>query len=253
MLRGVAAGTRPESLRLYGPDRALLFSSLDARRPGYERALELAGEAGYTPVIRLAGGHAAVFLETSLAFAWASAESDPRRGIRRRFEDLTRWFVTALRDLGLDARVGPVAGEYCPGEFSVNLAGHTKVMGVGQRVIRGGSHVGGVLTVGESRALREILIPVYEALQLDFRPETAGGIADFDASLNRRDVCVALERVLAQEGARLEVADFEAVLRQDAKSLIPMHDPSASARLRVDPGLARTKVVVTAEAESSES
>ena len=40
----------------------------------------------------------------------------------------------ALQRLGLDARLGELAGEYCPGEFSVNLAGRSKVMGVGQRV-----------------------------------------------------------------------------------------------------------------------
>lgn len=247
MLRSVAAGDRGDSLRLYAPDAALLFSSLDARRPGYARAVEVARGAGYTPVIRLAGGHAAVFLESALAFAWASAESNAQLGIRRRFEDLTRWFVAALRELGLDARVGPVPGEYCPGEYSVNVAGRIKVMGVGQRVIRGGAHVGGVLTVRQSRPLREILVPIYEALDLEFRPETAGGIADFDASLEMRDVCLALQRVLEREGIHLELARFGEDLRSAAEALIPFHDPAlarGSAGLRGDQRLAGSKVLL---------
>lgn len=250
MLRSVAAGDRGDSLRLYAPDPALLFSSLDARRPGYARAVEVAGQAGYTPVIRLAGGHAAVFLESALAFAWASAEPDAHLGIRRRFEDLTRWFVTALRELGLDARLGPVPGEYCPGEYSVNVAGRVKVMGVGQRVIRGGAHVGGVLTVRQSAALREILIPIYQALDLEFRPETAGGIADFDDSLEMRDVRLALERVLEREGLRLEPAVFGEELRTAAEALRPLHDPAlapGAAGLGADRRLAGSKVLLVSE------
>ena len=79
LLRAVATGARGESLRLYAPDDAMLFSSLDARRPGYSRAVEIASDAGYTPVTRLAGGHAAVFLESSVAFAWASPASRAAR------------------------------------------------------------------------------------------------------------------------------------------------------------------------------
>ena len=93
LLRAVATGARGESLRLYAPDDAMLFSSLDARRPGYSRAVEIASDAGYTPVTRLAGGHAAVFLEQSVAFAWASSDPDAHLHIQPRFERLTGWIV----------------------------------------------------------------------------------------------------------------------------------------------------------------
>ncbi len=238
-MRSVAKGTHDESLRLYAPDNALLFSNLDARRPGYPRAVELAREAGFTPVIRLAGGHAAVFLESSLAFAWATAEADAHLRIKPRFVRWTGLLVRALRDLGLDARVGEVAGEYCPGEYSVNIAGHTKVMGVGQRVIRGGAHVGGVLTIGQTLALREVLIPIYEALELEFRPETAGGLADFDASLTPEDVIEALVRVLRADGHEVREATFPVSITQAAQRLLPLHSAErpedAGAALR--PGL----------------
>jgi lipoate-protein ligase A len=247
-LRSVAKGAHGESLRLYVPENALLFSSLDARRPGYPRAVELAREAGFTPVIRLAGGHAAVFLESSLAFAWATAETDAHLRIKPRFDRWTRLLVRALRELGLDARVGEVPGEYCPGEYSVNIAGHTKVMGVGQRVIRGGAHVGGVLTIGQTPALRDVLIPIYEALELDFRPETAGGLADFDASLTHEDVVTAIVAVLREDGHEVREATFPQSITQAARPLLPLHSAErrehAGAALRPSLDAAGAKVLV---------
>ncbi len=228
MLRRVAKGEAPDSLRLYRPDDALLFSSLDARRGGYARALELARAAGFEPVIRLAGGHAAVFLESSLAFAWASADPDAPLHIRARFERLSGWVVSALRRLGLDARVGEVAGEYCPGEFSVNLGGRIKVMGVGQRVIRGGAHVGGVITVADTRRLREVLVPIYSALELEFRPETAGGIADVDPQLTAEMLIEAIAEVLRGEGISLTAKPFDPAIEDEADTLRSFHTPGAA-------------------------
>lgn len=224
LLRRVGSGRTGESMRLYRPDNALLFSSLDARRDGYSEALSIARAAGFEPVIRLAGGHAAVFLESALAFAWATPDADANLHIRPRFETLTGWFVSALRSLGLDARIGEVPGEYCPGEYSINLAGRIKVMGVGQRVIRGAAHVGGVLTIGQTETLRAILIPIYEALDLEFAPETAGGIADLEPSLTAEDVIAALRDILRAEGYSLHDATFDSLLREEAHAFQRHHD-----------------------------
>jgi len=241
MLRRVAAGDRPESLRLYQPDAAILFSTLDARRPGYAQAVERARALGFEPVIRLAGGHAAAFLEASMAFAWATPDAEAQLRIRPRFERLAGWIVKALRRLDLDARLGAVPGEYCPGEYSVNIAGRVKVMGVGQRVIRGGAHVGGVLTVGQSQTLRALLIPVYEALEIEFAPETAGGIADFDPSLDPEDVITAIVEVLEEEGHQLEAARFDASIRAEAETLRG-HHTSAPEATPAEPAAVRPRV-----------
>lgn len=225
MLRRVAAGSAGESLRLYAPDRALLFSSLDARRPGYARALSLADAADCPALIRLAGGHAALFLEESIAFAWASPDPSARLHIRQRFEVVAEWIKTSLQRLGLDARVGPVPGEYCPGQYSLNIGGRVKVMGMGQRVIQGGAHLGGVLTVGQTDVLRETLVPIYEALEVDFEPETAGGIADFDPSLGLEEIFVALIEGLRECGYEPDPRRFDASIRSEAAELIPLHRP----------------------------
>ncbi|MBK7949734.1 MAG: lipoate--protein ligase family protein [Deltaproteobacteria bacterium] len=232
LLRRVARGDAAESLRLYRPDDALLFSSLDARRPGYAEAVARARAAGFEPVVRLAGGHAAVFLASSLAFAWASPDPEASLHIRPRFERLAGWIVAALRRLGLDARLGEVEGEYCPGEFSVNLGGRIKVMGVGQRVIRGGAHVGGVVTIAETERLRAVLVPIYEALELEFRPETAGGLADAVPGLTADDLVEALSAVLRAEGIALEAARFDPAIEDEARALCDFHAPDAIASAR---------------------
>ena len=254
MLRRVASGEAPESLRLYAPDDAVLFSSLDARRPGFVRACELAREAGFASVVRLAGGHAAVFLEQSMAFAWAIPDADAHLHIRPRFERLASLIVASLRRLGLDARVGEIPGEYCPGEYSVNLAGRVKVMGVGQRVIRGAAHVGGVLTVAQTEEMRRVLVPIYEALELELRPETAGGVADVEPGLGVEDVIQSLLGVLRDEGLETQVAEFDSGTHEAAATLLSRHAPehAGAAGARSALRAADTKTLVHESAASEE-
>jgi lipoate-protein ligase A len=255
MLRRVASGEAPESLRLYAPDDAVLFSSLDARRAGFARACELAHESGFASVLRLAGGHAAVFLEQSMAFAWAIPDADAHLHIRPRFERLSTLVVASLRRLGLDARVGEVPGEYCPGEFSVNLGGRVKVMGVGQRVIRGAAHVGGVLTIAQTEEMRRVLGPIYEALELEMRPETAGGVADVEPGLAVEDVIESLLAVLRDEGLETRAAVFDRETHAAAEALSPMHAPermdAVAARSALRPADAKTLVHASDDARQT--
>jgi lipoate-protein ligase A len=178
LLREVAAGKRPETLRLYRPDDVVAFSTTDLRRPGFGRAVEAARRAGFDAALRLAGGAAAVFTTQTLAFAWCTPERDERAGIRARYARTADWVVRALRRLGVDARVGEVPGAYCPGDWSVNARGERKLMGVGQRVVRGAAHTGGVIVVGASARVRAVLEPVYAELGFPFAPESAGAIED---------------------------------------------------------------------------
>ena len=90
---------------------------------------------------------------------------------------MARTIAEALASLGVDARVGEVPGEYCPGEYSVNARGEAKIAGIGQRVITAGAHVGGVIVVRGAGRIREVLVPVYDALELDWEPETTGSVA----------------------------------------------------------------------------
>jgi lipoate-protein ligase A len=176
LLDEVAHGTRGECLRLWQPDPGLAFSAIDRTRPGFAEAAELARGRGFEPFLRLAGGHAAVYAPSLLAFAWTRAAPDAGSGIEARFADIARRIVAALVALGVDARVGEVPGEFCPGHYSVNARGRVKLMGVGQRVVRGAAHVDGVLQVCDAPQVRDVLARVYAALDLELAPTSFGSV-----------------------------------------------------------------------------
>ena len=178
IMRRVARGDLPPTARVHRTGRSLAFGRMDRLSPGYRDALAIAREHGYEPIERMAGGRAAVFHEGTIAFSKASKEPALRTGTRPRFEEMAAIVAGALQRLGLDARVGEIPGEYCPGEWSINFAGRTKLAGIGQRVIAGGAHVGGVLVFRGADEIREVLVPVYEALGLEWDPETAGSVED---------------------------------------------------------------------------
>lgn len=194
LLSDVVAGRVAESLRLYRTDEVVAFSPLDAVSPGFEAAIVAARQAGFASIRRLAGGRAAVFHRETLAFAWCRRAEEPRAGVEARFADLAQRVERALVALGADARIGEVPGEYCPGGWSVNARGRKKLMGVGQRLVRNGAHVGGVVVVSASQRVRDALGPVYEALGIDWDPETAGSVSEEAMGVDCDDVVRALLR-----------------------------------------------------------
>ena len=204
LLRRAAQGAEPESIRLYVPGDIVAFGPEDVRSPGFRAAVEAARRGGFAAVKRLVGGRAAVYHRATLAFAWTVPDPQPRAGIRARFQELADLLAAALRRLGVDARVGEVPGEYCPGDYSINARGRTKLMGVGQRIIAGAAHVGGVIVVGDSARVREILLPVYAALGLAWDPATAGSVEDEVGPVTVADVEAA---VLAELAGRYRLVE----------------------------------------------
>jgi lipoate-protein ligase A len=218
ILDEVARGERPETLRLWRPADALAFSVADRTRAGFPAAVAAARAAGFDPFLRLAGGHAAVYARESVAFAWAIPAPDPRVGIAERFAEAAAIVAEALRALGVDARVGEVPGEYCPGSHSVNARGRAKLMGVGQRVIRGAAHVGGVVVAGGSARLRAVLGPVYAALALPFDPAALGSVEDERTGAAPDQVAEALLAELARRHELSATALDAALLARAARS-----------------------------------
>jgi lipoate-protein ligase A len=225
LLRAVAAGEAAESFRLYRPADALAFSGLDRRSEGFGRAAARARAAGFEPLLRLTGGRAAAFERTGVAFAWSVQVDELRSGIHERFAATAELVRAALCDLGVDARIGEVAGEYCPGEYSVNARGRRKLMGVGQRVVRGAAHVGGVIVVEGAERVRGVLCDVYAELGHSLAPETVGGVADEVAT------CAAdiEEAIIARLAARysLEEAAIGSQHLARAEVLAPKHEDLA--------------------------
>jgi lipoate-protein ligase A len=175
LLRMVAENGHDGSLRLYRPGDMVAFGKRDAVTGGFDEAVAAAGRRGFASVIRLAGGRAAVFHEGTIAFALTIPTPAPREDITGRFRSSSELIAGALGRLGVPARIGEVPGEYCPGEYSIN-AGGKKVVGIGQRLINGAAHVGGVIVVDGGKRIADVLDPVYRALGLTWDPETAGDL-----------------------------------------------------------------------------
>jgi octanoyl-[GcvH]:protein N-octanoyltransferase len=176
ILLRAAAGELPPTIRVARPGPVLAFGRQDAASRGYPDAVRAAREAGFEPVERLAGGRAAVFHEGTLSLSMAVPDHTPAARTEARFEGMAEVVRTALARLGLDARIGEVPGEYCPGAWSVNARGRSKLAGIGQRLISGAAHLGGVVVVTGAGRVRDVLVPVYRALELDWDPATAGSV-----------------------------------------------------------------------------
>jgi octanoyl-[GcvH]:protein N-octanoyltransferase len=223
-MQRVAAGELPETLRLIRPARAVAFAKRDALAPGYREAVAAAHAAGFESVMRLAGGRAAVFSEDTLELAHAVPDPDARSGIHPRFESTAGRLVRALGRLGVDARVGEVPGEYCPGRWSVNARDAIKLTGTGQRVIGGGAHVGTVIVVDGAADVRSVLEPVYAALGLDWDPATVGSVAGEVAGETWEAVRDAVLDAYAEDFDLVE-GSLDAETLALARTLAPEHRP----------------------------
>lgn len=221
MLR-VAAGELPDTLRISRPAASVAFGKRDQINPGYQEAAAAARAAGFEATERLAGGRAAVFHEGTIHLSHSLRDGDPRSGVTRRFDATADLIVDALRDLGVDAHVGEVEGEYCPGAHSVNARHAVKIVGVGQRVVHGGAHLGGVVVVDGEQRVRDVLEPVYAALALAWRPETTGSVTREVGSASWDDVRSAIERTYADR-YELEAGELDGKTLALAERLQPEH------------------------------
>jgi octanoyl-[GcvH]:protein N-octanoyltransferase len=195
----VAAGRRGPVLRSYRPWPTVAFGRRDSFLEGFASAAASARHRGYTPVVRGAGGRAAAYDEGCLVFDEIIPAADSMAGIQARFSDDAGRQAQALRSLGVDARVGEVPGEYCPGEFSVNARGQTKLIGAAQRIVRGAWLLSTVVVVEAADDLRAVLEDVYSELGLEWDRETTGSVA---AEVPGTSVGDVRDAILGQYAAR---------------------------------------------------
>lgn len=208
-------------LRLARPGPTVGFGRLDAIRPGFTDAVLAARAHGFTPVLRTPGGHAAAYHHGSVLVELVSPDSDPVSGMRDRFASFSQTLVDALRGLGVDARVGPVEGEYCAGDYSVNAGGTVKLAGVAQRLIRHAWMVGAELVVEDGAPVRRVLRDVYAALEIDFDPATAVAVEDVMPGIT----VDAVERAVLEAFPVTSRMPLDGELLAAAEALAPRHEP----------------------------
>ncbi|GAA3305854.1 lipoate--protein ligase family protein [Glutamicibacter nicotianae] len=191
LLRDVQSGERGSLLRLYRPDPTLAFGQRDVRLDGYEEAREVAQQLGFAPLVRKAGGRAAAYHRGTLIVDHIEPEAEAVMRQQSRFEVFARVYANAFQRLGVNAQVGPIPGEYCPGDHSVHGLpdGNSprnypvKLVGTAQRVVSGAWLFSSVFVVEDSSSLRQVLDGVYQAMGVPMDPTTVGAANDLLAGV----------------------------------------------------------------------
>src|SRR5699024_12667327 len=86
-------------------------------------------------------------------------------------------YVEVLRGIGIDARLGEIPGEYCPGEHSVNVAGRLKAIGTAQRVVSGAWLVSSSVVVEDPDPIRAVPTHAAAALGTECDPSPGRSVA----------------------------------------------------------------------------
>jgi lipoate-protein ligase A len=178
LLERAARGQMGPTLRVYRPGPTCAFGRLDTLSPGFKAAVAAARTHGFEPVLRQPGGRAAAYDSGALCLDQVRPEAEAIPALQARFEEAAALFASALRAVGVDARVGEVPGEYCPGQWTVSARGRVKLVGTAQRLVRGGSLLGAVVLVRGGARVRAALEDVNAALGLEWDPATAGAAED---------------------------------------------------------------------------
>jgi lipoate-protein ligase A len=179
------------------PSPSAAFSRRDTFSPGFAAAVDQVRQHGFTPFIRPVGGRLAAYHGESLVLDLLLRTTDPHPGTTPRFRAVAQALTQGLRTLGVDARVGEVPGEYCPGDWSVNSAGRRKLVGTGQRLVRNAVLFTAVIVVGDPDPLREVMTDAYQQLGFELDPATVGSIRDDVPGVSLAEVREVLTDALA--------------------------------------------------------
>ena len=233
MWRAGSLGRRSGSI-----DRRRRWPSVASTRcgPGFAEAGDAARDAGFAPIVRLAGGHAAAYHEQSLIYEEIVAQRDVTAGLHDRFRDAADLLAGALAGLGVETQVGEIPGEYCPGAYTVSAADRIKLVGSAQRAVRGGALLSAFILVGDGDRLRAVLFDVYRALEIAWQPGTAGALDDVAPGVTMATV---QEAVLAARGQDTELIGGHGRRR----------DAGAGAHARGAPPVALRRVIAAADAQ----
>lgn len=191
-------------LRIYRPEPTLAFGQRDRKLPGFAAAQEASRRNGFEPMVRRAGGRAAAYHQGSLIVDHIEPDTDPIRESQARFSAFAELYAEALNAAGVQARVGPLADEYCYGDYSVHAVHpeqadlRVKIIGTAQRQIATGWLFSSSIIVEDGTAIRRVLSETYAAMELPWDPLTAGAAADLTPEVTADTVEGALLETYAQ-------------------------------------------------------
>lgn len=210
-----------DAVRVYRPSRPMLvFGRRDTRLPGFATAVEAGRSRGFAPAVRATGGRAVAYTEQSVVLDLVRHEADAVAQQEQRFVRIGGDLVEVLKGLGVDARLGDVPGEYCPGAHSVNARGTAKLAGTAQRVVRDAWLFSALVQVDDAERVAECLDVVYRSLEQPFDPRSVGAVADEAPGV---DASTVEQAVLTSYTAGSERVGLGDQTLQLARSLLPQH------------------------------
>jgi lipoate-protein ligase A len=176
LLERVARGELDGAVRIWAPVPAVALSRLDQLRPGADAARATAARAGIDAVTRVTGGHAVVVGAGSFCVGFAEP-AVTFEGTQERYERLTAALIDAFAAVGVIAVRGELAGEWCPGSWSISSGG-VKLAGLAQRAIKGAAWTDAVVELAPDATSRPLLTEVYTALELPLDQRTIGSVSE---------------------------------------------------------------------------
>jgi octanoyl-[GcvH]:protein N-octanoyltransferase len=206
----VAVGERGPTISITPSTRHVGVTRRDTFRAGFAEAVRTSREEGYPVLVRSAGGGATAAHYGTLGFSIIrpSDQTESRRGISDRYDEAAALALAAFARLGVQAEVGEVREEFCPGDHSIRLGDREsgmKVVGIAQRLTRRATSVGGIVLVEGEEELARVLERVYGAMRLPFRVESVGSLrrAGFGAGTEEVIKAFAAEAALRYGAARV--------------------------------------------------
>ncbi|MFO1033541.1 MAG: hypothetical protein U1E15_05480 [Hyphomicrobiales bacterium] len=179
-------------LRAYCPAPTAAFSPRDTTHGRFRDVARRMETLGFAAVERGAGGTFAAYDTAALVIDLVAAHGQPHGQMLERFSRFAGAIADALCKLGIDARVGEVPDEYCPGKYSVNAGGRLKLAGIAQRITRHGYHLGAVLAVSHSPPALTAVAEAYEMMSLPFAPSTFSNVLALRQNVRASDVTEAI-------------------------------------------------------------
>ena len=203
-VRAVGRGEQSSTLRLYRPAPTVAFGRRDELNPQFPSARQACLDQGFEPLVRTVGGHAAAYHRGCLVVDHFQYAPDAVSGNHERYGIFGNMFAKALESLGIQAGVGELPGEYCPGEYSVwgqIPGGHrVKIIGTAQRVVSGAWWFSSGIVVENPEPLRAVTEDVYRALGLPLDPATVGALTDIEPLMTVDDIEDAVIEAYESEG-----------------------------------------------------
>ncbi|TQF66785.1 lipoate--protein ligase family protein [Pseudoalteromonas luteoviolacea] len=144
LLKQVAKGKLPATLRLWECPQSLIVSRKEAKLPHFELACNTLAQLDWPVAVRDSGGtavpHGPGILNFSLIFAQTKEQALDVDAI---YIALCEPIRSALSSLGIQSEYGETPGAYCDGRFNLNIES-LKVTGTAQRITLSGSNPHGL-------------------------------------------------------------------------------------------------------------